>query len=70
MHTPVRLHPKAYITSHKPKYTATSNYYEALADTAATHNYLEQEAKKCCNELKSAYGPSVKVANGHIITPI
>ena len=57
------------MTSHKPEYTATNNYYAALADTVATHNYLEDEATKFCDELKPVYGPSVKVANGNIITP-
>ena len=68
-HTPEHLHPNAYMTSHKPKYTATNNYYAALVDTAATHNYLEDEVTKFCDKLKPAYGPSVKVANGNIITP-
>ena len=57
------------MTTYKAEYTTTNNYYVALADTAATHNYLEDEATKFCDKLKLAYGPSVKIANGNIITP-
>ena len=68
--TTTHLRPKAYMTSHQPEIIATSNYYAALTDTAAMHNYLEHEAAKFCEELKPAYGPSVKVVNGNIIMPI
>ena len=67
-HTLTYLHPTANTATHKAEYTETKKHYTALVDTATTHNYLEDEATKCCDKLKPAYGPNVKVANGNIIT--
>ena len=42
----------------------------ALADTAASHKYLDEKAIPFCSPPKPTFGPNVKVANGNIITPI
>ena len=46
-----------------------TNYYAVLADTAATHNYLEEKGIEYCTNIQHAFGPNVKVANGNIISP-
>ena len=54
-----------------PKHNYISqNPYSALADTAASHNYLDERAIPYCNTPVPAVGPQVRVANGNIITPI
>ena len=52
-----------------PPTCTSTNYYAALADTAATHNYLEEKATEHCTNIQQAFGPNVKVANGNIISP-
>ena len=47
---------------------SSNKYYAALADTAATHNYLDNEASNFCDNLIPAFGPNIKVENGNIIT--
>ena len=68
-HTPTHPPPTANTTTEKDDYKTTANYYAALEDTAATHNYFEDKVSKFCNNLRPAYGPNVKVANGSILTP-
>ena len=43
--------------------------YTALADTAATHHYVQTEALPYCTNVQSASGPTVTVANGGTIRP-
>ena len=51
----------------KPSFI-TPNPYSSLADTTASHNYLDEMAIPHCNKPVPAFGPHVKVANGNIIT--
>ena len=48
--------------------TTTSNQYNALVDTAATHNYFSEDTTDNCENIKPANGPHIKIANGNIIT--
>ena len=41
---------------------------KALADTAAYHHYLQDEAKQVCTDIQAKTGPPVTVLNGNIIT--
>ena len=41
----------------------------ALADTAATHHFLDQQAMQHCADVIPASGPTVIVANGGTIVP-
>ena len=52
-----------------PLTTPTHNRYEALANTAATHTFLEDEATPFCTEISPAPGPEFQVTNGQSITP-
>ena len=57
------------LTSPPPLPTTTSNKYEALADTAAAHNILEDETTPYYTGIIPATGPEIQVANGEDILP-
>ena len=46
-----------------PHPTPTSTQYEVLADTAAAHDFLEEEALKYCSNVAPATGTMLQVDN-------
>ena len=50
--------------------TQNKNSYTALADTAATHNYLNKTPLPFCKNTETAQETLVKVANRQILKPI
>ena len=58
---------KDYEQAHTNQFS--TNVYSALADTAATHHYLQTEAIPHCVDILPASGPRVTVANGGTICP-
>ena len=42
---------------------------ETLADTAASHHYLQDEAKQVCTDIQVKAGPPVTVSNDNTIAP-
>ena len=46
-----------------------TNYYAALADTTATHNYLETRAIEHCTNIQQVFGTNIKVTTDNIISP-
>ena len=65
-----------YISQYeKPKNPSSSTAprpqvpHTALADTAATHHFLQPGATPHCLDVQPASGPQVTVANGETITP-
>ena len=57
---------------------STSNYYDvfseqesvdALADTAASHHYLQDDSKHVCTDIHVKAGSPVTVENGNTISP-
>ena len=61
-------HYKSIISPNK-NYTVTSNRYDALVDTSASHSYLDEDAIPSCTDIKPTFEPQVKVANGNLIAP-
>ena len=54
-----------------PKHSfSIPNPYSTLADTAVSHNYLDEMTIPHCDIPVPAFGTHIKVANGNIITPI
>ena len=58
------------IVSQPKSYFASTNYYAALADTTATHHYLDEKVKPYCTEQHPANGTNFQVSNGKIINQI